>query len=98
MISIEDFKKIEVKIGEVTAAEKVEGADKLLKLIVDFGEGTPRQVVSGIALHIAPEQLVGKKFPFAVNLEPRTIRGLESQAMILAASLAPQSTHLFPRP
>lgn len=84
MISIDDFKKVEIRVGTVLAAEKVADADKLLKLTVDFGEEKPRQVISGIALFITPEALAGKQFPFVTNLEPRVIRGIESQAMILA--------------
>ena len=67
--------------------EKIEGADKLLKLSVSFGEEKPRQIVSGIALYFPdPQTLVGKKCAFATNLEPRVIRGFESQGMILAVS------------
>ena len=86
-ITIDDFKKLEIKIGEILSAEKVEGADKLIKFSVDFKEETPRQILSGIALHVPDIQsLVGKKFPFVTNLEPRTIRGFESNGMILAVS------------
>ncbi len=112
MISFEDFKKVEIKIGKILSAEKVVDADKLLKLSVDFGpksvpmqevvatepvaeqpvqqlvqvaERDIRQIVSGIAMHFPdPSVLVGKLSPFVVNLEPRVIRGLESQGMILA--------------
>lgn len=84
-IVFEDFKKVEIRIGEVISAEKVENADKLLKLEVEFGsEIGNRQIVSGIAEHYAPEDLVGKKLPFIVNLEPRNFRGVESQGMLLA--------------
>ena len=88
MISIDDFKKLEIKIGLIVSAEKILDADKLLKLSVDFGEETgPRQIVSGISLYFPdPQTLVGKKCAFAANLEPRVIRGLESQGMILAVS------------
>lgn len=87
MISIEDFKKIEIKIGHIIKAENIEGSDKLLKLSVDFGEEVPRQVLSGIAKYFTnPEELVGKKCAFATNLEPRKMMGLESQGMILAVS------------
>jgi methionyl-tRNA synthetase len=87
MITIDDFKKIEIKIGEILSAEKVPETDKLLRLTVSMGEETPRQIVSGIALHFPdPSALVGKKCAFAANLEPRMIRGLESNGMILAAS------------
>ena len=86
MITFEDFKKVEIKIGTVLSAEKVEGSEKLLKLSVDFGESAPRQVVSGIAKTFFNEpQLISKQFAFVTNLEPRSIMGLESQAMILAA-------------
>ena|ERR1043166_6376954 len=83
MISIDDFKKVEMRIGEVVSAEPVEGSEKLLKLRVNFGT-EERQVISGIAKHVAPQDIVGKKFAFATNLEPRMLMGLESQAMILA--------------
>ncbi len=82
-ISFEDFKKVEIKIGKVLTCEKVEGADKLYKLEVDFGE-EKRQIVSGIVDFYQPEDLIGKQFPFITNLEPRTIRGVESQGMLMA--------------
>lgn len=85
-VLFEEFKKLEIKIGKVLAAEKVEGADKLLKLQVDFGEHQ-RQVVSGIAEYYSGEDLVGKEFPFIINLESRVIKGVESQGMILAADV-----------
>lgn len=86
-ITIDDFKKIEIKIGEILTAEKVEGADKLIRFTIDFKEEQPRQILSGIAMHVADIQsLVGKKFPFVTNLAPRTIRGFESNGMILAVS------------
>lgn len=86
-ISFDDFKKLEIKIGQILSAEKVPDTDKLLKLSVDFGEEVPRQIVSGISTYFPePEALVGKKCAFATNLEPRTIKGLESQGMILAVS------------
>jgi methionyl-tRNA synthetase len=87
MISIEEFKKLEIKIGEIKSAENIEGSEKLLKLSVDMGEETPRQVVSGIAKFFPdPQTLVGRKCAFAANLEPRSIMGLESQGMILAVN------------
>jgi len=86
-ISIEDFKKIEIKIGEIISAEKLEGSEKLLKLHVNFGEENPRQVLSGIAPYFSDAQnLVGKRCAFVTNLEPRPMMGLLSHAMILAAS------------
>ena len=101
MITLDEFKKVEIRVGCILSAEKVEGTDKLLKLMVDFGEekegGTSsqrsaisargRQIISGIALFFPdPEVLVGKRCAFAANLEPRVIRGLESQGMILAVN------------
>src|SRR3989344_3444966 len=83
MISIDDFKNVEMRIGEVRTAEPVEGSDKLLRLVVNFGD-EERQVVSGIKQHVDAQSIVGKKFAFATNLAPRTLMGLESQAMILA--------------
>ena len=89
MITFNDFQKIEIKVGTILSAEKVEGSEKLLKLSVDFGESAPRQVISGIAKTFPPtgrlEKLIGKQFLFVTNLEPRNIMGLESQSMILAA-------------
>lgn len=83
-ISIDDLKKVEIRIGEVLAAERIEGSDKLLKLRVGFGS-EERQVLSGIAAYFAdPATLVGKRCPFVTNLPPRTMMGLESQAMLLA--------------
>src|SRR3989344_2465454 len=86
-INIEDFKKVEMKIGEILSAEAIEGSEKLLKLRVDFAEEKPRQVLTGIARYFPdPAVLVGKKCAFVINLPPREMMGLESQAMILAAS------------
>ncbi len=84
-ISIEDFAKVELRVGQVKVAEKVKGADKLLRLEVDLGTET-RQVVAGIAEAYAPETLVGRKVVIVVNLAPRKLRGLESNGMIVAAS------------
>jgi methionyl-tRNA synthetase len=87
MISIDHFKEVEITLGEIQQVERVPDTDKLLRLTVDFAEEQPRQVVSGIAHYLEdPQVLVGRRVPFVTNLEPRTIRGLESQAMILAIS------------
>jgi methionyl-tRNA synthetase len=87
MINIEDFKKVDLVVGKILSAEKIPDTDKLLKLSVDLGEAVPRQIVSGIALYFPDcSVLVGKKCMFVANLEPRMIRGLESQGMILAVS------------
>ena len=86
-VTLDEFKKLEIKIGHILSAEKVADTDKLLKLSVDMGEETPRQIISGISAYfLDPQILVGKKCAFATNLEPRTIRGFESQGMILAVS------------
>mgnify|MGYP001602360805 FL=1 len=82
-ITFEQFKQIEIRMGKVLSCEKVEGADKLLKLQVDFGE-FERQIISGIAESYTPEDLVGKILPFIVNLEYRKFKGEESQGMLVA--------------
>lgn len=87
MITFEEFKKMELRVGKILSAEKVPDTDKLLKLSVDMGEALPRQIISGISLYFPePSVLVGKKCMFVANLEPRVIRGLESNGMILAIS------------
>lgn len=87
MINIDDFHKVEIKVGEIKSAEPIEGSEKLLRLSVDFGEERPRQVVSGIKKYFPdPGVLVGKRSPFVTNLEPRPLMGLASEAMILAVS------------
>jgi methionyl-tRNA synthetase len=83
-IVFDDFAKIDLKVGTITSAEKVEKADKLLKLQVDLGFET-RTIVSGIAMHFAPEDIVGRQVTVVVNLAPRKMRGIESQGMILMA-------------
>ncbi len=85
MITFEDFKKLEIRIGKILSAQKVEGTDKLLKLEVDMGK-EKRQLVAGIAQYYDPEELIDKQIPVLVNLEPRKIRGVESQGMLLAAT------------
>lgn len=86
-ISYEDFAKLQIAVGTIVTVDTVPDADKLLKLMVDVGEEAPRQILSGIREYIAdPQSLVGQQFPFLLNLAPRTIRGLESQGMILAGS------------
>lgn len=83
-IEYEDFKKVQIQIGEIMQAEPVEGSEKLLKLQVKFGE-EQRQILSGIAKYTSPEQLIGLKIPFVTNLKPRMMMGFESNGMILAA-------------
>jgi methionyl-tRNA synthetase len=84
--TIDDFQKIEIKVGTVISVSVVEGADKLYILSVDLGEEKPRQILSGIREFVQPEDLLNKQFPFVTNLAPRMLRGHESQGMILAGS------------
>jgi methionyl-tRNA synthetase len=84
--TIDDFMKIEIKVGTVLSVAVVEGADKLFILQVDLGEEKPRQILSGIREFVSPEELLNKQFPFVTNLAPRMLRGHESQGMILAGS------------
>lgn len=87
MITIDDFAKVEIKIGTILSVEEIEGSDKLLKLQVDFGEESPRQVLSGIKTWFKPEDLTNQQAAFVTNLEPRQMMGLQSQAMILASHI-----------
>ncbi len=87
MITIEDFSKVEIRAGKILSAEKIPDTDKLLKLMVDLAEPTPRQIVSGISLYFPdPAVLVGKTAMFVTNLEPRMIKGYESNGMLFAVS------------
>jgi methionyl-tRNA synthetase len=86
-ITIDDFARIELRVGEILLAERVPGADKLLRFEIDLGEDKPRQILAGLAEYYDPQTLVGKKVAVVANLKPRKMRGLESQGMILAASL-----------
>ena len=96
-ITIDDFSKIEVKIGTVIRAERIPETDKLLCLKVDFNEESLRQIVSGIASHVPdPESLVGRQLAFVTNLEPRTIRGLESNGMLFAVGSDESFAFLIP--
>ncbi len=86
-ITIDDFSKVELRVGKVLSAERVKGADKLLHLKVDLAEPEPRSIVAGIAEAYAPEALIGRKVVIVANLAPRKLRGLISNGMIVAASL-----------
>ncbi len=86
-ITIDDFLKVELRVGEIKVAERVPKADKLLRFEVDLGETQPRQILAGLAEHYEPEKLIGRKVVVVANLKPRKMRGLESQGMICAASL-----------
>jgi len=88
-IGIEDFTKVEMRVGQVKTAERIVGADKLLKLTVDIGTEI-RQICAGIAQYYEPESLIGRKVVVVVNLAPRKLRGVESNGMIVAASVGPE--------
>lgn len=84
MISFEDFKKIDLKVGKVVRAERISGTQKLLKLQVNLGKET-RQIVAGIGQFYEPEKLTGREIIVVANLEPKTLMGVESQGMLLTA-------------
>src|SRR5215475_1992322 len=88
-IGIEDFAKVEMRVGQIKTAERIVGADKLLKLTVDIGTEI-RQICAGIAQYYEPESLIGRKVAVVVNLAPRKLRGVESNGMIIAASVGPE--------
>jgi methionyl-tRNA synthetase len=88
-ITIDDFAKVDLRVATVVEAERVKGADKLLRLMVDLGF-EKRQVLAGIAMAYPPESLVGRKVVIVANLQPRKLRGLESNGMVVAASLGPE--------
>jgi len=88
-IGIEDFTKVEMRVGQIKTAERIVGADKLLKLTVDIGTEI-RQICAGIAQFYEPEKLIGRKVAVVVNLAPRKLRGVESNGMIVAASVGPE--------
>ena len=86
LIDIDDFAKVDLRVGQVLSAERIPKADKLLLLKIDLGEDQPRQVLAGIAQYYEPEKLIGRKVVVVANLKPRRLRGLESQGMVVAAS------------
>lgn len=85
MITFDDFKKVELKTARIQSAERVKGSEKLLKLMVSVGNEN-RQIIAGIGKQYEPDLLIGKTIVIVANLEPRTLMGLESQGMLLAAS------------
>ena len=90
MINFQDFQKINLRIAKIIKAEKVEGSEKLLRLEIDLGSGQElgqgnKQIVAGLALFYSPEDLIGREIAVVVNLEPKTVFGVESQGMLLAA-------------
>lgn len=84
-ITIDDFKKVQLKIAKVLTAERVPKADKLLQMTIDVGESEPRSLVAGIAQHYTPDEIVGRSIVIVANLQPAKIRGIESNGMLLAA-------------
>jgi methionine--tRNA ligase beta chain len=84
-INFEEFKKIHLRIAKIVSAEKIEESEKLLKLEVDLGD-KERQIIAGIGKFYQPEELIGREIVVIINLEPRTLMGLESQGMLLAAN------------
>ncbi len=97
IITFEDFKKLEIKIGKVVSVEKIPEGDKLLKIMFDVGDGKPRQIMAGIAQFFPdPLVLVGKEMPLILNLVPRILRGYESQGMMLAAGGLDKAVLLHP--
>ena len=89
-VTFDDFKKIDLRVAEIKTCEDVPGADKLYRLTIDVGE--ERTIVAGIKQHYTKEELVGKKIVVITNLEPRTIRGITSHGMLLAASSPDQTS------
>ena len=90
LITIDDFAKVELRVAQIVVAERIPKADKLLRLEVDLGPSFPRrQILAGIAEHYTPESLIGRKVVIVANLAPRKMRGLESQGMVVAASVGP---------
>ena len=87
LIDLDTFARVDLRAAEILTAEQVPGAEKLLRLTIDIGEGQPRQILAGIAPWYPPESLVGRKVVVVANLQPRKLRGLESQGMLLAASV-----------
>ena len=84
-IDITDFAKVEVRVGRVVLCEGVPDTDKLLRLLIDVGEGELRQIISGIAAYVPePESLIGRNLCFVTNLKPRRLKGLESNGMLFA--------------
>jgi methionine--tRNA ligase beta chain len=95
MITFDDFKKIDIRIGKILSAEKIQGTDKLMKIDIDLGT-EKRQLVAGIADVYEPILLIGKEIPVLINLEQRKIRGVESQGMILAVDVGGTPVLLHP--
>src|SRR3989344_4764144 len=95
-ITIEDFRKLDLRVGTIRSAERVSGADKLLELTVDLGEPEERHIIAGIASYVPdPATLVGVQCAFVANMAPRTLRGLVSNGMLLAPAPPPRGVTLL---
>jgi methionine--tRNA ligase beta chain len=95
MITYDDFKKLDIRVGTVISAERIQGTEKLLALEIDFGT-EKRHIVAGIAEMYQPDHIIGKEIPVLLNLEPRKIRGVESNGMILAVDVDGKPILLLP--
>lgn len=95
LINYDDFAKLNIRIGNILEAEQVEGSEKLIKMLIDFGD-EKRTIVSGIAKWYTPTDLIGKQVPVLVNLEPRKLKGVESQGMMLCADMDGDAVILNP--
>lgn len=97
MATIDDLEKIDIRVGTVLACEAVPETDKLVRFLIDLGEEEPRQIISGIRAYVSsPEELVGKQLAFVANLEPRTIKGYESNGMLFAVGKDDSFAFLVP--
>ncbi len=97
MISFDEFKKLDIRIGKIVAAEKIPGSEKLVKLLIDLGDGDPRQIVAGIGIaYPDPTVLIGKEISVIANLEPKTFLGHTSFGMLLAADKEGKPVLLHP--
>jgi len=95
LTTFDDFKKLDLRIGKVLSAERIQGTDKLIKMEIDLGT-EKRQLVAGMAEFLEPNHLVGKELPVVVNLEPKKFRGIESQGMVLAVDVDGEPVLLHP--
>jgi len=95
-ISLDEFKRTEIRVGTVVVAERIFDTDKLLRLEVDFGEERLRQILSGVAEYVDPKEIIDRQLLFITNLEPRIIRGLASNGMLLATGEGDDFTLLIP--
>ncbi len=98
LVAIEDFARLDLRVGVITEAGPIEGADKLLRLMVDLGEDAPRQLVAGVAAHYSPQELVGMRVVVVANLKPAKLRGVMSHGMLLAGSQGKTMKILQPDP